>query len=310
MYCGLWIHHVRTSFHESGTVFTMAWGATLFTGHLYHAMRREAPLETARWDDMELLLMLQGPNTFFVGGPPCDAERDFKNYCLCMGYSAANWVPPSRQKKGKRAPIASAAGPRSLNTQADVSMRFGQLLGAEEGGGMTTEDVKLILAASRWKEKREGDEIVLERESSTTTPRVSSKALGKRKEETATEEATPAEFVLQLALVLQAEVVEVSFDYFSMHITCWTVLESVRKALDDKLRELYGPGYLERASQLPFVVGYIFMAAAQKEVWPGVDPLVLLRMAVPPATGVIEDRGHKVRDQLESLGIVHEIEDE
>ncbi len=29
MFCGLWIHYVRASFHQSGTIFAMAWGATL-----------------------------------------------------------------------------------------------------------------------------------------------------------------------------------------------------------------------------------------------------------------------------------------
>ncbi|RYP82500.1 hypothetical protein DL770_005560 [Monosporascus sp. CRB-9-2] len=308
MFCGLWIHYVRATFHESGTIFTMAWGATLYTGHLYHAMRREALLEAARWDDMELLLALQGANGFFVGDPPRDVERDFKNYCLCMGYSAANWVPPSRQKKGQRRALASKTGPRSLKTQADVSMRFMQLLGTEQGGGMTAEDVKLILAASQWTETREGDQIAMEKESSRTKPSASSKATGKRKDELKKEEATPAEFVLKLALALQAEVAEVSFDYFSMHITCWTMLESIRKALDGKLRELFAPDYLEDASQLPFVVGYIFMAAARKEVWPGVEPLDLMRMAVPPVVRVIERRGHSIRDKLEKVGIVHVIE--
>ncbi|RYP56968.1 hypothetical protein DL769_009783 [Monosporascus sp. CRB-8-3] len=309
MFCGLWIHYVRATFHEAGTIFTMAWGATLYTGHLYHAMRREALLEAARWDDMELLLALQGDNAFFVGGPPRDVERDFKNYCLCMGYSAANWVPPSRQKKGQRKALASTTGPRSLKTQADVSMRFMQLLGTEQTGGMTTEDVKLILAASQWTETREGDQIAMEKESSTTKPSASSKAISKGKDKLKKEEATPAEFVLKLALALQAEVAEVSFDYFSMHITCLSMLESIQKALDGKLRELFAPDYLEDASQLPFVVGYIFMAAARKEVWPGVEPFDLMRMAAPPVMRVIERRGRSIRDKLEKVGIVNVIEE-
>ncbi len=92
----------------------MAWGATLYTGHLYHTMRCEAPLEAAYWDDIELLLLLQGPDSFFVGGPLYDVERDFKNYSLYMGYSAANWVPPNRRKKGHCPPLISAVGPQSL----------------------------------------------------------------------------------------------------------------------------------------------------------------------------------------------------
>lgn len=310
MACGLWVHYVRASFHECGTVFAMAWGATLYTGHLYHAMQREAPLEAARWDDMELLLLLQGPDGFFVGGPPRDVERDFKNYSLCMGYSAANWVPPNGRKKGRRPPLVSAAGPRQLVTQANVSMRFLQLLAAEQDGGMTTEDVRLILAANQWTETREGDQVAMEKEFSAAKAGRStgSGAAGKRRDEPKKEEAMPAEFVLKLALVLQAEIAEVSFDYFSMHITSWNMLESIREALDGKLREMFAPDYLEDANQLPFVVGYIFKAATRKGGLPGVDPLDLLRMAAPAAARVIGRRGRCVRDQLEKAGIFHVME--
>ncbi len=192
-------------------------------------MRREAPLETTRWDDMEILLALQGADGFFVGGPPRDTERDFKNYCL-HGVLGSKLGAAQPAEKGRRRALASGSGPRSLKMQADVSMRFMQLLRTGQGSGMTMEDVKLILAASQWTETREGDQIAMEKEFSRAKPGASSKATGKRKDEPKKEEAGPAEFVLKVALALQAEAAELSFDYFSMHIICWSMLESIRKA--------------------------------------------------------------------------------
>lgn len=65
--------------------------------------------------------------------------------------------------------------------------------------------------------------------------------------------------MLKLALALQAEVAEGSFDYVSMHLTSWSMHEGIRKALDGNLRELFGPEYPKDTSWLPLVVGYIFM---------------------------------------------------
>jgi len=39
------------------------------------------------------------------------------------------------------------------------------------------------------------------------------------------------------------------------------LLRNVKESCDKGLREIFGPGYLEREIQLPFIVGYIFMAA-------------------------------------------------
>ncbi|KAL8777591.1 MAG: hypothetical protein Q9213_007799, partial [Squamulea squamosa] len=62
---------------------------------------------------------------------------------------------------------------------------------------------------------------------------------------------------------LHAEQVELSIDYLLLHRTCLESLRQVNIACKPKLLEMYGGGYLEKENQLPFVVGYIFMAATQ-----------------------------------------------
>ena len=80
---------------------------------------------------------------FFVGGPPTDAEGDFMNYNLFMG----------RKQDGKPT-SATKAGPRSVSTQGDVSLRLMKLLvnyqGHGVGAGRVTKDyVEEVLAASQ-----------------------------------------------------------------------------------------------------------------------------------------------------------------
>jgi hypothetical protein len=52
-----------------------------------------------------------------------------------------------------------------------------------------------------------------------------------------------------------------TFDYFRLHRFCWTLLRTVAEACSSSLRQLFGPDYIERENQLPFVMGYLFMCA-------------------------------------------------
>lgn len=75
----------------------------------------------------------------------------------------------------------------------------------------------------------------------------------------------PERLVRSLALALTAESLEFGFPYLLMHRWCWKVLRSVKICCDFILRRTYGPAYMERESELPFVVGYIFMALSGTE---------------------------------------------
>jgi len=69
---------------------------------------------------------------------------------------------------------------------------------------MTTEDVRLILAASQWTEIWEGDQVAMEKEFSVAKDGQSkgSGAVGKRRDEPKKEEMMPAEFIFKFILVL------------------------------------------------------------------------------------------------------------
>ncbi|EPE09289.1 hypothetical protein F503_07065 [Ophiostoma piceae UAMH 11346] len=313
IFCGVWLHFIRARYHEAGTAMAMAWGTVVFMGQLYFAMRREGVMPAdKKWYGMELLRMLQGDKGFYVGGPPATAEADFKNFCLFMGYSASNWVPPSKSKRnkgGKRA-AASRAGPRSLSTQAPVTMLISEHLASGKGqqaaGGLSTSDVEKILEVSQWSQTMEADgKTALEKEPT------SSKAAGKKdKNKGKDKEASLADFVLQLALAIQAEIPEVAFDYFKMHSDCWQMLFMIDMVIGERLSQIFAPDYLDnKETQLPFLVGYIFMASSGKETeGPGFDRLELMYRAYNAVDMLLPVVGDYMRGLLKLSNVQVDLE--
>lgn len=119
LFCGLWIHHMRTSFHYEGVNYAAVPGAVMCTAQLYHALKQEALLaEEPKREDLDEFMTMQGRKTFFMGNPPTDFEGYFKNFCQTLGLSTTNWAPNKR--KGK--PKTSAATQRKMKFRGWVSL--------------------------------------------------------------------------------------------------------------------------------------------------------------------------------------------
>ncbi|KAK3335184.1 hypothetical protein B0T19DRAFT_351766 [Cercophora scortea] len=239
LYCGLWIHDMRARFHCTGIGFNAVWGGILYMGHLYNAFTVD-PLTSSRvvgreWHDMELMYRLQGgKDKFFSGQPPTDPSGYFRRICIFMGFSAGNWAP-TRRNRGIL--VASKVGPRSLQRQGKVSMLFyGTFSPWSSRLNLTTEDVQNILKGGRKK----------------TAPST------KRELET----ASPSELVDRLAVAINAEVPEITVDYFLMHRICWTLLRQLRAVLDEDMCNWIGRDWVAGDYHLPYVVGYIFREGA------------------------------------------------
>jgi hypothetical protein len=71
---------------------------------------------------------------------------------------------------------------------------------------------------------------------------------------------------LQLLKALESCIVQESFalnvDYFSLHMRSFGLLRTLAKDLDATFIKYFGPAYIERESELPFLVGYIFQVVA------------------------------------------------
>ncbi len=277
---GLLLYHFRQRYREAGLVVANAWGSIQYCGHLYNALRREKLLN-GMWRDMDIVYTSLGVGSFYVGSDePKTPEDYFKKFCLQMGTSAA------AMSRGRRinTPLASKAGPRGLKEGSPVMSMFKERY--VDGSGqvdLTPEHVDQIIEAGLFEQEENEEEgtLVL---SQIEDPGKLKEAKKKRHHPEAGRQQprkkaadgghiSPESLIKPLLFALHAETFEFTFPYLIMHRWCWRVLRSVKDSCDSLLRQLYTRAYMERETELPFVVGWIFMAAAG--VIPDRRPLVV-----------------------------------
>ncbi|KAM0797735.1 hypothetical protein BDR22DRAFT_431292 [Usnea florida] len=249
--CGLFSFAIQNAAQKVGIDFANAWGSIMYASHLYNATRQEKLLPKM-WRDMEMLIALQSPEQLFIGGAPKDPEGYLKRFCLSMGYSATAFA----RNRRKGAPIASARGPRGLSPLCPVGALFnGRYCRNDDNVTWTQDTLKPIMEA---KVDYDSDEDLKE-----NNTRVKTSASGSliRKPKRSGESIPTTDFLEDLANGLHAETLELSIDYLRVHRFCWMLLRQVNDACKPQLLKMVGAGYLEKENQLPFVVGYIFMAA-------------------------------------------------
>ncbi|KAM7190876.1 hypothetical protein V8F20_009560 [Naviculisporaceae sp. PSN 640] len=284
---GLILFRFRYEVYDIGIAVANAWGSIVSMGHLYNALQAENFLSPGRsWLDMRLAMTLLGDSSFWVGEGafirPSNPSEYFRRFCLQQGITAAAFGDPSK-RRGKLN-LNSRAGPRKIkDALAAVTALFAKRYCNSYSGQVdwTPEYVEDILAHS-------GSELTGMDDSSLVIEsiddpaklrekraRAENKAKGKEK---ATATKIPAaELVTALVTCLQAESVEVAFPYLVLHRMAWRFLHIVQEECDPLLRQMYGPGYLGPEHRLPWVIGWIFMAASGSDGGP--PDLTLLRLA-------------------------------
>lgn len=254
VYCGLWLYNLQALYQEIGVTFAGAWGSILYTYHLYNALQQEKLLEK-RWKDMELFMMLHGEQ-IFPGGRPSTPEDYLKRFTLSMGYSASSFA---RYRRDTGRLEASKKGPKGFHELAPVLQMFKhRFCDGSERIELTKQDLGSILAKSKWEvELNEKD-----KKNDETLTMVHNDRLANDKGSNEDQQKVEIVHLLQgLRMSVQAEYLEFSFDYLVFHQVCWNVLRLIKDTCEEDLRSMYGPGCIERENQLPFIVGYILMAA-------------------------------------------------
>ncbi|KAK2868016.1 hypothetical protein FQN49_003244 [Arthroderma sp. PD_2] len=246
--CGLLAYSLKATFQEVSVVFADAWGSIMYTYHLYNAVQQEKILQR-KWPDMDIIMGMQGD--VFVGDPPKSPEDYLKRFALSMGWSAAGFA---KDRRSAALPVSSR-GPRCLEELAPVSQMFkGRFC---EGSGQTDwtpEDIQRVISKSNWDWSEE------DLPNGIRTLSLTYK--GKKKQEAITSgQVNAVELLETLRNALQSEILELSIPYLNLHRVCWSMLREINERCSPTLREMFGVGYIERENQLPFVVGYIFMAA-------------------------------------------------
>lgn len=263
--CGLFAFSLQMRAQEYGVDYVNAWGGVLYTSHLYNAVRQEGYCQPP-WMDMEMLIAMQTPEKVFIGGKPTNTDAYMKRFALSMGYSATQYA---RNRRGQGA-VASRMGPRGLCTVGELSniLRDRYCENADLHD-WSLDTIEKVLNADY--------EVNIDAEDNEEEPEpgvmfVNLKARDKkkakehlRKKLRQSAQLSAVEMLYALTISLSQEVPLLSFDYFGLHRSCWSVLRTTQKAMHQKLLKYFGSGYLETETQLPFIVGYIFMVASQSQ---------------------------------------------
>ena len=76
---------------------------------------------------------------------------------------------------------------------------------------------------------------------------------------------TPLQLLDTLHHAIAAEEHMIRFDYISLHLRCLRILHILRTVLNDMSRERFGRNYIEKETELAFVVLYIFHMATKSD---------------------------------------------
>ncbi|KAM6523044.1 hypothetical protein FSOLCH5_003669 [Fusarium solani] len=296
---GLYLFRLRTEVYDVGLAIANAWGSITYTAHLYNALLKERLLES-QWPDMDVVLTMLGDSNIWVGGERPRTTGDyFQKFCLQMGISAAAFTANRRRKTA----IASRAGPRGINEGAPVSSMFKTQICSGAEMNWTPELIDDIVARSayQWEGSVDNGDLImtqiddpqeLRAKDRLRQQKAKARAAGK---DTATDGLVPEELAKTLVLALNSESLEMAFPYLLMHRWCWILLRSVKDNCDPVLRELYTPAYMEKESELPWVVGYILTAASGVD---GVRDLRLLNLAAEPFNGMISSGAGQIAIEI------------
>ncbi|KGQ05259.1 hypothetical protein BBAD15_g9488 [Beauveria bassiana D1-5] len=269
--CGLVLYQARFNYRQAGMAVADAWGSIQYAGHLYNALQSNGLLAN-RWKDMDLAKVILGMESFYAGGDePRTLADQFRKYCLQMGVSAAalskNW------RKGRA--LASKAGPRGLKVNAPVATMFKERYGHDRDIVLTSEQVNRIIELSAFELETDedtgrtvlgqiGDETKL-KEKQKLRHEIENGLKPSSRQPTKETRISLGQVTEMLANTLQAETIEFTFPYMTMHRWCWRLFRAVRDKCDSQLRQIIGPDYLENESQLTTLTGYIFMLACGAE---------------------------------------------
>jgi hypothetical protein len=250
--CGMWKYYAQMRFHEISIVFVNAWGSVMSCAHLYNAVQG-GKTKDIMWKDMDVVIQFQGEKAFFIGEHPTSSEDCLKRFALAMGASATSLAKSTRKKKGL---TLSKRGPKGLKEGGTILQTFkGRICDGNGQNDINAEHVQKILEGSSWGYELNEDGRVNEvyKDTDEAPKKVSVKHLHVSK-------------LLGLVRdVIHAETVEIAFDYLRLHRMCWRLLRFVKEHCHNDLTRMFGPSYIEKESQLPFIVGYVLMSATSSQ---------------------------------------------
>ncbi|KAK4215588.1 hypothetical protein QBC37DRAFT_481342 [Rhypophila decipiens] len=297
---GLILLRFRASVHEISIAVINAWGSVAYPAHLYNALQKSGPLKPGlQSQDMDITLDLLGDSNFWVGEGdnhrPDNLRAYFNRFCMQMGVTTAAFADPRKRRGWVN--LRSRGGARGIDRHVSVvSAMFDDRYRNHPESGIvdwTPEHVENILARSAFEIKGDTIEQIDDpaklrekRAKAARQRKAAGKAVDKR--DGAARRVPPTELITALFLTLDAESLELAFPYLVLHRTPWRLLRLIKEKCDPLLMHLYTPVYLKYEYELPWVVGWIFIAAVGVPPATPYDGIRLLRIAAQVVNDFLE----------------------
>jgi hypothetical protein len=248
--CGLFQFKLYSLLQESAILLADAWGSILYVAHLYEACRHGGYLRQS-WPDMELIMDIHTRDRMFAGRSPQTAQESLKCMSLMLGISPIMFSPtarrPSRFKSSKK-------GPKGLTSNSPMmDVLRGRYVRNEDGTKLTLNAVEGLLR----------DREITSTSVSVTAASTAQSSL--QRQWAKSHKLTVLQFLGTLRHAISVEEHMLRFDYLSLHFRCLRLLRALRTDLDDKLRQYFGPRYIEDDTHLALIIGHVFQVASESE---------------------------------------------
>ncbi|KAH6639064.1 hypothetical protein C7974DRAFT_304256 [Boeremia exigua] len=283
--CGLWKYWAQMQFHELSIVFVNAWGSVMSCAHLYNAVQGGSVREMM-WKDLDIVVGMQEPKTIFTGDAPKSSDDCLRRFALAMGASAASLAKSTRTKRGL---TLSKRGPKGFKQLGATLQTFRSRICDVNGPkDIRAEDVQKILESSNWDYELDDND----------RAQTVYKDIGEASRKAPAKQLSVAKCVGLIRDLLNAEMVEIAYDYLRLHRQCWRLLRAVKDACRDDFIRIFGPDYMQKESQLPFVVGYVLLTASNSQQLG--ELLIAKQPGIEITSKVLNDAKEVVKAMVES----------
>jgi hypothetical protein len=273
--CGLLAFRTTLMLKELGIAHCNAFGTGVFPAHLYNALQQKPS-----WPDMDKLIDLHTPERVFLGGRPTTTDNCFKQACLMLGHSVADFAV--NQRRGPKRVVVSKNGPRGLEEVTPLCAFFRQGLCEQKPMAIVVHDIEELL-------NKQAQEEALKQNPKSKILRHEWSRYGR---------LTPTQLLEALRTSLAIELPKLSFNYFDLHRQSIEMLRKVNAELKKDLTRIVGAQYIENESQLPTVGLWILKVASQTEK-------VAENIGLGGATsGLLEKAGKAFEDFLDERRVV------
>jgi hypothetical protein len=193
-----------------------------------------------------------------------------------MGLSASSFSANKRLIKGTTGPTASQKGPRQMIAQSPVVEVYqGQYLTYEDFNQiLPTKKAEFTLSAIEKLLQEAADDLPLSIENNTSDhgdeTEIEAAVMGSLRSVSDSKQNTKQQRVAKqfeksnrltsiqllqaLEICIMKESLPLNIDYFSLHRRCYTLLRSLAAELDSAFIKCFGPDYIDKESQLPFMI--------------------------------------------------------